>query len=820
MDIRAGQAHDIGCLAIRRAGWRFRRALMTFAGGALMCLLSACTPNILIRHELPLAIGEAVPGSEIEARIHGDYSRGCVHPGDPPPAASASPSTTDGSSSPESTGGSGRHCKAHAVEVHPTYRLFFVEFDEQGRLRDDRQLETLFSYLERRNKCGAGLSVVTFVHGWRHDSSYADENVTLARDVLKEAAEAEAVGLGSSLPSVAVSSRCNERQWTGAEAREVIGIYVGWRGQSLDGLGIPALGEFWEWLSVWDRKGTAQDVATGSVLELFSRIRAFQARVNRNGENGCDARLASYYQCKRVRLAIVGHSFGGLLVFNAISPSLIESLALSEHLDASIEDNCSVERPTPEGGPGLRVTKPPATPEAAAARTPGSESAIVSSFADLVVLLNPAMEGARFDALHQAVLRRANKGNGFCRNQRPVLVVLTADNDFATNYAFPFMRWFEALLEDTHPLGGNGGNPAAELARHQEAEEATRQAVGHIERFQTHVLRSSADEARRDPRFKAALDSYCGAVGTDPVQQALRRCRCSDAEAPSHEASCAVFLEDINASQMLRPSLEGSLNEVTRAERDSFLYTEPNWRRLYCGGIVLSQLPGNGKPRQAGDGVQVAGVAAVKGKATKAREVGGFSPVWVIKSHDESFIDNHGGIGEPKLRRALRALYREISVDPFNEKGFGAMGGRADELYRSCVLGRGRAGDRVIRPGAAPGRAPRGSWRPSLTLTRPPVMLIRWCQRFRSFPMSTTIGQISAWGNGLAIRLTKPMAKAAGVAEGSPIRVTVKPGRIVIETGTEPTLEQMLAAFDPKKHGGEAMADEAVGMEAFADGNP
>ena len=31
-------------------------------------------------------------------------------------------------------------------------------------------------------------------------------------------------------------------------------------------------------------------------------------------------------------------------------------------------------------------------------------------------------------------------------------------------------------------------------------------------------------------------------------------------------------------------------------------------------------------------------------------------------------------VGEPKLRRALRALYREISVDPFNEKGFGAMG--------------------------------------------------------------------------------------------------------------------------------------------------
>jgi antitoxin MazE len=85
--------------------------------------------------------------------------------------------------------------------------------------------------------------------------------------------------------------------------------------------------------------------------------------------------------------------------------------------------------------------------------------------------------------------------------------------------------------------------------------------------------------------------------------------------------------------------------------------------------------------------------------------------------------------------------------------------------------------------------------------------------------MSTSAAQISAWGNGLALRLTKPMAKAAGVAEGSRVRVTVKPGRIVIETEVEPTLDQMLAAFDPKKHGGEAMADRPVGKEAFANGD-
>ena len=85
--------------------------------------------------------------------------------------------------------------------------------------------------------------------------------------------------------------------------------------------------------------------------------------------------------------------------------------------------------------------------------------------------------------------------------------------------------------------------------------------------------------------------------------------------------------------------------------------------------------------------------------------------------------------------------------------------------------------------------------------------------------MSTTVSQISAWGNGLALRLTKPMAKTAGVTEGSSVRVSVKPGRIVIETEAEPTLDQMLAAFDPKRHGGEAMAGGAVGAEAFASGD-
>jgi antitoxin MazE len=63
--------------------------------------------------------------------------------------------------------------------------------------------------------------------------------------------------------------------------------------------------------------------------------------------------------------------------------------------------------------------------------------------------------------------------------------------------------------------------------------------------------------------------------------------------------------------------------------------------------------------------------------------------------------------------------------------------------------------------------------------------------------MSTSKSRMGAWGNGRALRLPGQMTTTAGVAEVSPARVADKPGRIVIEADVQPTLEQMLAAFDP-----------------------
>lgn len=77
-------------------------------------------------------------------------------------------------------------------------------------------------------------------------------------------------------------------------------------------------------------------------------------------------------------------------------------------------------------------------------------------------------------------------------------------------------------------------------------------------------------------------------------------------------------------------------------------------------------------------------------------------------------------------------------------------------------------------------------------------------------------GLLSRWGNGTAVRLTKAVLQRAGLEEGAPVSLHVEPGCIVIRPSRKrETLGEMLAAFDPAAHGGEVMAFEPVGKEAF-----
>jgi antitoxin MazE len=77
---------------------------------------------------------------------------------------------------------------------------------------------------------------------------------------------------------------------------------------------------------------------------------------------------------------------------------------------------------------------------------------------------------------------------------------------------------------------------------------------------------------------------------------------------------------------------------------------------------------------------------------------------------------------------------------------------------------------------------------------------------------------ILAWGNGLGLRITAPIAKAARLSRGTVISMEVLDDGIMIRPVDRPrqqTLAQKLKAFDPKRHGGEVMASGRVGAEVF-----
>jgi antitoxin MazE len=77
---------------------------------------------------------------------------------------------------------------------------------------------------------------------------------------------------------------------------------------------------------------------------------------------------------------------------------------------------------------------------------------------------------------------------------------------------------------------------------------------------------------------------------------------------------------------------------------------------------------------------------------------------------------------------------------------------------------------------------------------------------------------ILAWGNGLGLRITAPVARAAHLNRGTVISMEVLDDGIMIRPVNRPrqlTLAQKLKAFDPQRHGGETMASGRVGAEIF-----
>jgi antitoxin MazE len=77
--------------------------------------------------------------------------------------------------------------------------------------------------------------------------------------------------------------------------------------------------------------------------------------------------------------------------------------------------------------------------------------------------------------------------------------------------------------------------------------------------------------------------------------------------------------------------------------------------------------------------------------------------------------------------------------------------------------------------------------------------------------------KIQRWGNSLAVRIPASVARSVGFREGQPVELLTQDSGVLVSATGEPslTLAQMLAKFDPKRHGGEIMAAVPAGKEVL-----
>jgi len=74
---------------------------------------------------------------------------------------------------------------------------------------------------------------------------------------------------------------------------------------------------------------------------------------------------------------------------------------------------------------------------------------------------------------------------------------------------------------------------------------------------------------------------------------------------------------------------------------------------------------------------------------------------------------------------------------------------------------------------------------------------------------------LQRWGNSLAVRIPAAVARSARFTVGQPVEVSAQDSNVLVKAIGKPrlTLAQKLAAFDPVRHGGEAMATARLGQE-------
>lgn len=311
------------------------------------------------------------------------------------------------------------------------YYMSYVEFDDQGWFEDIKQQETLTRFLDEQSE-SQDLLIILFAHGWLHNAGPCDTDIHCFRGLL------ERLGL--------------LEDWNGdgtrrPRPRTVVGVYVGWRGKSS---GFPLVKR----LTFWSRKAAAQRVGNGGVNHLVSTLNQVRRHQNPGREPG------------RTRLILLGHSFGGKVLFSGIKDNLLSN---------SI---------------GIKSSK-----------SKKKELGVASSIGDLVVLINPAFEGSLYEPLHAAATNRC-----FPYKQRPAMITLMSEDDLANKLAFPAGRFVSTAGQIGDALVSHKKEQYQSIVRN----------VGFLDRYITHDLRIG--ENYNDKKYDNIERKDCGCSRLGPLR--------------------------------------------------------------------------------------------------------------------------------------------------------------------------------------------------------------------------------------------------------------------------------------------------------------
>jgi hypothetical protein len=266
------------------------------------------------------------------------------------------------------------------------YKLAVIEFGDYGSELDTSQRAAAIKIVREAPRP----LLFVYIHGW--------QNNAVSGDVCKFE---HFLDLISSVPEV--------KQYK----INVIGTYMAWRGKDLS---VPGL----DLLTFWNRKSAGGQVASqNSCLAAISEL-AVAARAP-------DKQLH--------RCVLMGHSFGGLVLGNTISHSI---------LDASSS--------------GERNTSP-------------WDMAVGFNSADNSVGMRQLMSELdslyKYDAGRHAYVPKSGKGGRAIGENQPVLIILQSENDLATGAVFPIGTDMSDAVSlryhwDRVPVPGSNGEKISE----------------------------------------------------------------------------------------------------------------------------------------------------------------------------------------------------------------------------------------------------------------------------------------------------------------------------------------------------------------------